>query len=183
MISTDRRAAARVSNGASRTVGEVKQSFPIVKTHTHFKASNGASVWRWLKSRTNPREKTAESGLRGAPGVARTKSYSAETGYVYQYVYRGFRKIPDPPFGTDYIFSVSRDRKVVFPATIRLLDTALTDCAVVSGREILNVEQYALAKMALFAGFDRIDTMEEWQKPLTPEGSEMADYLRALGRI
>lgn len=140
-------------------------------------------MWKWLKSRTNPREKPVESALKGAPGVPRTKTYSAETGYVYQYVYRGYREFPDSPSGTDYIFSVSRDRKLVFPVTIRLLDAALSECAVVSGREILNVEQYALAKMALFEGFDRVDAEEEWRAPLTPNGSEMASHLRTLGRI
>lgn len=121
--------------------------------------------------------------MKGAPGVPRTKTYSADTGYVYQYVYKGYRRFTEPAPGTDYVFAVSRDRSVVFPATIRLTVSALTSCAEISEREILLAEQYALAKMTLFAAFDRIAAMEEWQAPLTPTGGEMAEHLRTLGRI
>ncbi len=182
-MSRDRRTAARVSTGASRTVGEVKQSFPIVRTNTHFNASKGVGVWKWLKSRTNPQTKPAGAELKGAPARLRTKTYSAETGYVYQYVYQGYRQISDPLAGTDYVFSVSRDRKVVLAVTIRLLDAALAECAAISGREILKAEQYALAKMTIFDGFDRIADAAAWQTPLTPDGAEMVNYLRTLGRI
>lgn len=140
-------------------------------------------MWKWLKNRTNAQSQPAQSPLKGAPNVPRTKSYSAETGYVYQYVYRGYRKFSDQPAGTDYVFSVTRDRKTVWSVTIRVSDVALADCAAASGREIANAERYALAKMTLFAAFDRITTAEEWQAPIVPSGAEMTDHLRALGRI
>lgn len=140
-------------------------------------------MWKWLKSGAKPVEEANEPELKGAPGVPRTKTYSADTGYVYQYVYKGYRKFTEPAAGTDYVFAVSRDRKAVFPATIRLTASALAACAEISERELLAAEQYALAKMTLFAAFDRIAAMEEWQAPLEPTGSEMADHLRTLGRI
>ena len=143
----------------------------------------GVNVWNWMKSRRNSAEIPAEPELKGAPAVPRTKTYSAETGYVYQYVYKGYRKLTEPPAGIDHVFSVSRDRQAVFPATIRLFSAALEDCAELSGREILSAEQYAVAKMTLFAAFDRIGAMDEWQAPLTPTGGEMAEHLRTLGRI
>jgi hypothetical protein len=140
-------------------------------------------VWKWLKSGDKPAEKPKEPELKGAPGVPRTKTYSADTGYVYQYIYKGYRKFTESTAGTDYVFAVSRDRSAVFPATIRLTIAGLAGCAEITGREILAAEQYALAKMTLFAAFDRIAAMEEWQAPLTPTGSEMAEYLRTLGRV
>jgi hypothetical protein len=144
---------------------------------------NGINVWKWLNRRQAPREKIAESELKGAPRIPRTKTYSANTGYVYQYVYKGYRKFAEPEAATDYVFAVSRDRQAVFPAIIRLAVASLADCAEISGREILAAEQYALAKMTLFAAFDRVATMEEWQTPMSATGSEMVAHLRALGRI
>ena len=50
--------------------------------------------------------------LTGAPAVRRMKSYSAQSGYVYQYFYEGQR-----PFrsggesGIEFVFTVSADRK------------------------------------------------------------------------
>lgn len=143
----------------------------------------GVNVWNWIKSRRNSTVKADEPELKAPPAIPRTKTYSAETGYVYQYVYKGYRKFTVPSAGTDYVFSVSRDRQAVFPATVRLLVAALDDCAELSGREILPAEQYAVAKMTLFAAFDRIAAREEWQAPLTPTGLEMAEHLRTLGRL
>jgi hypothetical protein len=136
-----------------------------------------------MKSRRNSAEKPAQPELKGAPAVPRTKTYSAETGYVYQYVYKGYRRLTGPSAGTDHVFSVSRDRGAVFPTTVRLFGAALENCRELSGREILPAEQYAVAKMTLFAAFDRISAVEEWQAPLTPTGNEMAEHLRTLGRI
>jgi len=143
----------------------------------------GVNVWNWIKSRKSSAVKASEPELKGTPAAPRTKTYSAETGYVYQYVYRGYRKLTEPSGGTDYVFSVSRDRQAMFPAAVRLFSAALEACAELTGREILPAEQYAVAKMTLFAAFDRIAVMEEWQAPLTPTGSEMAEHLRTLGRI
>ena len=52
--------------------------------------------------------------LTGAPAVRRLKSYSAQSGYVYQYFYEGQR-----PFrsggesGVEFVFTLSADRKSI----------------------------------------------------------------------
>jgi hypothetical protein len=42
--------------------------------------------------------------LSGAPAIRRMKTYSAQSGYVYQYFYEVQRP------GTEFVFSVSADR-------------------------------------------------------------------------
>jgi hypothetical protein len=140
-------------------------------------------VWNWLRRRTNPPEKPKDSDLKGTPPSPRTKTYSANTGYVYQYVYRGYRQISEPAFGTEYVFAATRDRRNTFPVTIRLLDSELATCAAKTGRELLNAEHYALAKMTLFNALDSIADLQQLQAPLVPEGTELEEHLRTLGRV
>jgi hypothetical protein len=140
-------------------------------------------VWNWLRRRTKPQAKPKQSDLKGAPSSPRTKTYSANTGYVYQYVYRGYREISEVGSGTEYVFSVTRDRKNSFPIKIRLLDSALASCAAGAGRELLKAEYYALAKMTLFDALDSVADENELQMPLAPQGTELEQHLRTLGRI
>jgi hypothetical protein len=140
-------------------------------------------VWNWLRRRTNPRTKPTESDLKGAPNSPRTKTYSANTGYVYQYVYRGYRKISEGVSGTEYVFTATRDRVNNFSIRIRLLDSALAQCAGAAGRELLGAEHYALAKMTLFDVLDSAADLEELQKLLEPQGGKLEQHLRTLGRI
>jgi hypothetical protein len=140
-------------------------------------------VWNWLRRGTKPQAQPKRPDLKGAPNSPRTKTYSADTGYVYQYVYRGYREISEVGSGTEYVFSVTRDRKNSFPIRIRLLDSAMDACTTVVGRELLRAEHYALAKMTLFDALDSISDETELQRPLTPHGAELEQHLRTLGRI
>jgi hypothetical protein len=140
-------------------------------------------VWNWLRRRTKPQAKPKQSDLKGAPSSPRTKTYSANTGYVYQYVYRGYREISQVGSGTEYVFSVTRDRKNNFPIRIQLLDGAMATCVAAAGRELLHAEHYALAKMTLFEALDSISDENELQMPLAPQGTELEQHLRTLGRI
>ncbi len=134
------------------------------------------SIWNWFRATRAP-----ETPLKGAPAHTRTKTYSAETGYVYQYVFRGYRTLSGPG-GTEFIFETSRDRKEHFDIVIRLLDTAVAECAERIGREILGAERYALAKMTLFWAFDGLDP-GRLTGVLAPDAGQMAAHLLALGRI
>jgi len=52
-----------------------------------------------------------EAPLTGAPAVRRQKTYSAESGYVYQYYYEGQRPASrDGSSGIEFVFNVSADR-------------------------------------------------------------------------
>jgi hypothetical protein len=97
--------------------------------------------------------------LTGAPPVRRMKTYSAQSGYVYQYCYEGQR-----PFsksgerGTEFVFSISSDRKTWGGCKVLLPDGATTSWEAAHERELSATEKYAIAKMALFQAFDERET-------------------------
>ena len=87
--------------------------------------------------------------------VRRIKSYSAASGYVYQYCFFGVNRIPfeGNPAG-EFIYAVSSDRKTTFPLRIVVLQSALDTWARTNGRALTSSEEYAVAKMRLFLAFD-----------------------------
>jgi len=87
--------------------------------------------------------------------VRREKSYSAQTGYVYQYYYEGYRDAQRAGrAGREHVFHVSSDRKTSFPLTLFLAAAAVESWQQRHGRELSTTEQYAAVKMALFQIFD-----------------------------
>jgi len=102
---------------------------------------------RWLTRKPPP--------LTGAPTVRRQKTYSGQSGYVYQYFYEGHRPYKrDRKEGTEYVFDVSADRKTSTHVSVLLSDTAMDDWESRHGRTLHASERYAIAKMALFQAFD-----------------------------
>jgi hypothetical protein len=94
-------------------------------------------------------------GMARPEAVRRVKSYSAESGYVYQYYFFEVEKskrgrIP----GTEYVYMVSTDRKTVFPVRISVRSDAVDAYAARTGRALSGTEEYAVAKMRLFQVFD-----------------------------
>lgn len=89
--------------------------------------------------------------LRGAPAVHRQKTYSAQSGYVYQYFYQGHRSVAG---ATEYVFDVSPDRKSSYPVSVIVEEISVAAWAGAHGRDLTATEQYAVAKMALFQAFD-----------------------------
>lgn len=96
----------------------------------------------------------------------RVKSYSSETGYVYQYhffeVHRSRRGSLE---GSEYVYMVSADRKTAFPLKIFVRHDALREWTRQTGRELTGTEEYAVAKMRLFQAFDEIEALAT---PLAP---------------
>jgi len=100
--------------------------------------------------------KKKETPLTGAPAVLRQKTYSAESGYVYQYFYEGQRPAKrDGETGVEYVFNVSADRKSSFPVSVFVGEMSLERWKSEHVRQIGSTERYAVAKMALFQAFDR----------------------------
>ena len=105
------------------------------------------------------------------------KSYSAGTGYVYQYYFESVRtgRKRDGVRGDEYVFIVSRDRKTTFELPVLLEDEALRAWNQERGRELAGPEQYAAVKMRLFQAFDETAEVEaevEGHRPgfaVTPE--------------
>jgi len=90
------------------------------------------------------------------PGaVRRVKSYSAANGYVYQYCFYEVNRIVEDgrPAG-EFIYAVSADRKTMFGLRILVFQSALQAWALANGRPLTSSEEYAIAKIRLFRGFD-----------------------------
>jgi len=95
--------------------------------------------------------------LTGAPAVRRQKTYSSQSGYVYQYFYEGQRPSSADP-GTEYVFDVSSDRRTSAPVSVFVSAEAVEDWEREAGRRLSSSERYAIAKMALFQAFDERET-------------------------
>ena len=93
--------------------------------------------------------------------VRRVKSYSAETGYVYQYYFYEVNKARRglTP-GTEYVYMVSSDRKHVYPVKIFVHHDAAEKWGRAAGRTLSGTEEYAVAKMRLFQALDELNDLE-----------------------
>lgn len=87
--------------------------------------------------------------------VRRVKSYSAANGYVYQYCFYEVNRVTNDggPAG-EFIYAISADRKTTFGLKIVVQQSALEAWARTNGRALTSSEEYAVAKMCLFQGFD-----------------------------
>jgi len=115
--------------------------------------------------------------LRGAPAVRRQKTYSSQTGYVYQYFYQGYREDKrDERPGREYVFQITRARDSYFPLVIFLPAAAVDAWQQSYGRSLTPSEQYAAVKMALFEVFDQ-------REDLQPPGAAAEIDSAALQRL
>ena len=94
--------------------------------------------------------------------VHRIKSYTADTGYVWQYHFEEVRsqQTRSGRAGSEYVFVVSRDRKTSYPVPVFLSREALDSWAAAHGRPLSGAEQYAAVKMRLFRAFDEIEDLQ-----------------------
>jgi hypothetical protein len=93
--------------------------------------------------------------------VRRVKSYSAASGFVYQYYFYEVRKARrGASDGTEYVYMVSVDRKKVFPLRIFVKRDAAEKWSHTTGRTLSGTEEYAVAKMRLFQALDEIENVE-----------------------
>jgi hypothetical protein len=130
-------------------------------------------MFDWLRKKEAP--------LTGAPTVLRQKTYSAETGYVYQYFYEGQRPAKrDGVTGTQYVFNVSADRKTSFPVSVFVSDSVLEQWEKEHGRPLSSTERYAVAKLALFRAFDQRPSPDAMREEVLVRPPDVADFLATL---
>jgi hypothetical protein len=135
---------------------------------------NTLIVFRSLFSKNKP-------ALSGAPAVRRLKTYSAQTGYVYQYYYEGHRPFHSKgEVGTEYVFSLSADPKRWHPGSVLLSAAAIADWERANGRELSSTERYAVAKMALFQAFDE-RAPERMKDEVRVRAADVAGIVETLG--
>ena len=113
--------------------------------------------------------------------VRRVKSYSAATGYVYQYYfYEVEKKRRGASQGTEYVYMVSVDRQHIFPVRIFVQQDALENWSVRTGQKLTGTEEYAVAKMRLFQAFDEIEGLETNTPELIVDSSNLETLLSQL---
>jgi hypothetical protein len=113
--------------------------------------------------------------------VRRIKSYSAETGYVYQYQFQDVHPSARPEIpGNEYVYYVSADRKTMFPIRISIRRSALDAWTNETGRSLTGTEEYAIAKMRLFQAFDETEDFAASRPELIVDDSNLAELLARL---
>lgn len=113
--------------------------------------------------------------------VRRIKSYSAATGFVYQYQFQDVHPTTrEAESGNEYVYYVSADRKTMFPIRIFVSRDAVTKWSKQTGRVLTGTEEYAVAKMRLFQALDEIEDFAVKRPELTVEESNLTALLERL---
>lgn len=112
----------------------------------------------------------------------RVKTYSSETGNVYQYWFLSSHRVRRGLFtaGTEYLFEVSHDRKSSFLLPVFVRDDALRAWEKQHGRSLSSAEQYAAAKMRLFRAFDSIEDPPAAGRQVLVDRGNIEELLAAL---
>lgn len=123
-----------------------------------------------------------QSPLSGAPPVRRLKTYSAQSGYVYQYFYEGRRSFARAgDRGVEFVFRLSSDRKHWRDASITVSETAIEVWQQEHGRELSDTERYAIAKIALFQAFDERPDPAQLAGEIRVRAADIAGIVETLG--
>ncbi len=116
--------------------------------------------------------------------VRRIKTYTGQTGYVYQYYFVGKRPAldsdPEAP-ATEFIFDVTSDRKTTYAVSVFLRPEALAAWATSRGRSLSDSEQYAGVKLRLMQAFDEIPDMRNHGRRLRLEAEALVALLDSIG--
>lgn len=113
--------------------------------------------------------------------VRRIKSYSAASGYVYQYQFQDAHPAQrDSAHGNEFVYYVSADRKTMFPIRIFVAQQALDKWTKQTGSALTGTEEYALAKMRLFQALDDVADFATSRPELTVDESNLPALLERL---
>jgi len=110
------------------------------------------------------------------------KTYSAQSGYVYQYFYEGhrdYRAAADE--GVEFVFSVSSDRKEWHGSSVLVSLTAIRSWEQAHGRELNSTERYAVAKIALFQAFDERPDPAQMREEVRVRQADVDGIVETLG--
>jgi len=123
-----------------------------------------------------------KAALAGAPPVRRMKTYSAESGYVYQYFYDGYRPYATgAESGMEYVFSISGDRKTWDNTAILIADETLRTWEAAHERTLNSTERYAVAKLALFQAFDERTSPSQMKEAVRVRAADVDGIIEKLG--
>lgn len=125
---------------------------------------------------------SANNPVMARPEVAhRIKSYSASTGYVYQYQFIEVRPARRGlSMGTEYVYTVSVDRQANFPLSVFVRSAAVEKWSRRVGRKLTGTEEYAIAKMRLFDAFDEVEDLATKRPDLFVDDTNLDALLQKL---
>jgi len=114
--------------------------------------------------------------------VRRLKTYSAQSGYVYQYFYEGHRPYGSgAASGVEFVFSIYADRKSWHPTSVLMPEEAITSWQNVHSRELSSTERYAIAKLALFQAFDDRAAPDRMHEEIRVRPADVDGIVETLG--
>ena len=122
---------------------------------------------------------SAKPKLTGAPSRLRLKTYSSESGCVYQYLYRGQHAAES---ATTFVFSVTVNRKDWTEISVILERQTVENWQCRDGRRLRPADLYAIAKVSLFELFDRSPAAGPLP-PVHPSADDINRHLDALGLL
>jgi hypothetical protein len=124
----------------------------------------------------------SKAPLTGAPAIRRMKTYSAQSGYVYQYFYEGHREYSGgSDRGVEFVFRISADRKSWENASVLLSSVATAEWERARERSLTLTERYAIAKMALFQAFDERADPGQMRGDVRVRPADVDGIIEALG--
>jgi hypothetical protein len=124
----------------------------------------------------------SKAPLTGAPAVRRMKTYSAQSGYVYQYFYEGNRTLgAGAERELEFVFQISADRKTWSDLSVLIGSSAIEGWEKANTRELSSTERYAVAKMALFQAFDERAGPVQMREHVRVRNADIDGIVESLG--
>ncbi len=110
------------------------------------------------------------------------KTYSAQSGYVYQYYYDGHREYRSgDDHGVEFVFSVSSDRKLWHASSVLVSESAIRGWEQAHDRQLTLTERYAVAKLALFQAFDERSDPARMRDEVRVRQADVDGIIESLG--
>jgi hypothetical protein len=124
----------------------------------------------------------SKAPLAGAPAMRRMKTYSAQSGYVYQYFYEGHRAFDaGGDRGMEFVFQISADRKTWSDLSVLVSASAIESWERANTRELSAAERYAIAKIALFQAFDERSGPAQMREDVRVRNADIDGIVETLG--
>jgi hypothetical protein len=117
----------------------------------------------------------------GAPRFGRLKTYSADSGYVFQYSLSSFRRHRGGDQVYEYVFLVSAGRGPAQPLSVLLGTSVLRQWQTQLGRELTASERFAIAKIALKRHLDESEAPNSVGPSVSPGLTEVGEISSFLG--
>jgi len=113
--------------------------------------------------------------------VRRLKTYASSQGFAYQYYFVGKQAAKGDPAGTEYVFDVTSDRKLMYSVRVLVPSAAVLAWAEAHLRSLSESEQYAAVKLRLFRAFDEASDMQAEGHELEVDAPFLEESLASLG--